>query len=90
MSPKLRSKARSIAAEINATNAPTCVWLLDRGTDLGHGSEYPPTIPYAKHVGLYTAPCAHSEIVEDVDHVFDQLAHNPGPGYAKFGRRRSA
>lgn len=77
MTPKLRSKVRSIAAHINLTGEAACVWVLDRGTDLDQGPDFPCRVPERKHVGRYAAPCSHSDIAEDVEHVLDQLANSP-------------
>lgn len=74
MTPKLRAKVRSIAAQINLSGEPACVWILDRGADLGHGAEFPARVPVHKRVGCYSAPCAHGDIAEDVEHVLDQMA----------------
>lgn len=74
MTPKLRSKARAIAAEVNATGKSACVWILDAGADLGHGPDFPPRIALAKRVGCYHAPCSHGDMAEDVEHVLDELA----------------
>lgn len=74
MTPKLRAKVRSIAAQINLSGQSACVWILDRGADLGHGAEFPGCVPFHKHVGCYSAPCAHGDIAEDVEHALDQMA----------------
>lgn len=78
MTPKLRAKVRSIAAQINLSGQSACVWMLDRGADLGHGAEFPGRVPEHKHVGCYSAPCAFGDIAEDVEHVLDQMA-SAGP-----------
>jgi len=78
VTPKLRAKVRSIAAQINLSGEPACVWILDPGADLGHGAEFPGRVPLHKHVGCYSAPCAHGDIAEDVEHVLDQMA-SAGP-----------
>jgi hypothetical protein len=88
MTPKLKAKARSIAATVNITGESACVWILDRGADVGSGAEYPPRVPFAKHVGRYSAPCSHGDIADDIEHVLDELAHNPKPGQGPRGKPR--
>lgn len=87
MTPKLRAKARSIAYQINLMGESACVWILDRGGDLGHGPDFPLRVPKLKHVGYYSPPCAHGDIAEDVEHVLDQMAlAEPGKPGRPFGK----
>lgn len=74
MTPRMKSKIRSLAAQINSGGVPVCVWIMDRGADLGHGPDYPARVPFRKQVGRYAPPCASGDIAEAVEHVLDEMS----------------